>query len=41
MGIMANSEDTDEMPLFAAFHQDLHHLLRQIISSEKVFFIKL
>ena len=29
MGTMANSEDPDEMPHKAAFHQGLHCLLRQ------------
>ena len=38
MGIMANSDDPDEMPLYAAFHQDLHYLLRQKFSSEKDLF---
>ena len=28
MGILANSEDPDEMQQNAAFHQDLHCLLR-------------
>ena len=31
---MANSDDPDEMLLLAAFHQDLHCLLRQKQSSE-------
>ena len=30
MGIFENSEDPDEMPQYAAFHQGLHCLLRQI-----------
>ena len=34
-GTMANSEDPDEMPHKAAFHQGLHCLLKQIRSSEK------
>ena len=29
MGTLANSEDPDEMPQTAAFHQCLHCLLRQ------------
>ena len=29
MGALGNSEDTDGMPHFAAFHQGLHLLLRQ------------
>ena len=29
MGTMANSEDPDEMPHNAAFHQGLHCLLKQ------------
>ena len=29
MGTLANSEDSDEMPHNAAFHQGLHCLLRQ------------
>ena len=28
MGTLANSEDPDEMQQYAAFHQDLHCLLR-------------
>ena len=32
---LANSEDQDEMPHNAAFHQGLHHFLRQKRSSEK------
>ena len=32
---LANSEDTDDMPHYAAFHQGLHCLLRQNRSSEK------
>ena len=35
MRILANSEDPDEMPHNAAFHQDLHYLLRQKRYSEK------
>ena len=35
MGTMANSEDQDEMQHKAAFHQDMHCLLRQIRSSGK------
>ena len=31
---LANSEDPDEMPHNAAFHQGLHNLLRQKGSSE-------
>ena len=29
MSILTNSEDPDEMPLNAAFHQGLHCLLRK------------
>ena len=35
MGTLANSDDPDEMPHHAAFHQGLHYLLRQPRSSEK------
>ena len=35
MRTLANSEDPDEMPHTAAFHQGLHSLLRQKRSSEK------
>ena len=35
MNTFANSEDPDEMPHSVAFHQGLHCLLRQILSSEK------
>ena len=35
MGTLENSEDPDEMPQYAAFHQGLHCLLRQNQSSEK------
>ena len=35
MGTLANSEDPDEMLLNAAFHQDLHCLLRPNQSLEK------
>ena len=35
MGTLANSDDPDEMPHHAAFHQGLHGLLRQYQSSEK------
>ena len=35
MGTLANSEDPDEMPQSAAFHQGLHSLLRQNQSLEK------
>ena len=35
MGILANSVDPDEMPQNVAFHQGLHCLLRQNLSSEK------
>ena len=35
MCTLANSEDPDEMPQDAAFHQGLHCLLRQKGSSEK------
>ena len=34
-GTLANSEDLDEMPHYAAFHQGLHCSLRQNRSSEK------
>ena len=33
MGTLANSEDPDEMPHNVAFHQGLHCLLRQNLSS--------
>ena len=36
-GYLANSEDPDEMLHNAAFHLDLHCLLRQNLSSEKLF----
>ena len=35
MSTLSNSEDSDEMPHNAAFHQGLHCLLRQNRSSEK------
>ena len=35
MGTLGNSEDPDEMPHNAAFHQDLHCFLKQNHSSEK------
>ena len=35
MHTLANSEDPDEMPHDAAFHQSLHSLIRQKQSSEK------
>ena len=35
MHILGNSEDPDEMPHNAAFHQCLHYLLIQKLSSEK------
>ena len=35
MCTLANSADTDEMPLYAAFHQCLNCFLRQKQSSEK------
>ena len=35
MGSKANSEDPDEMPHNAAFHQGLHYLLRLKRSSER------
>ena len=43
MGTMANSEDPDEMPHNAVFHQGLHCLLRQINLRERItiFFGKL
>ena len=40
MGTMANSEDPDEMPHKAAFHQGLHCSLRENQSSENFFLIK-
>ena len=42
MGTIANSEDPDEMPHNAAFHQGLHCLQRQNQSSdEKIHFSKI
>ena len=35
MGSLTNSEDPDEMPHNAAFHQGLHYLLRQKWSLKK------
>ena len=35
MDTLANSVDPDEMPHNAAFHQGLHCLLHQNLSSEK------
>ena len=35
MSTKANSEDPDEMPHNAAFHQGLHCLLRQTIFRER------
>ena len=35
MHTLANSEDPDEMPHNAAFHQGLHYLLREKQFSEK------
>ena len=35
MSTLTNSEDPDEMPHTVAFHQCLHCLLRQNLSSEK------
>ena len=35
MGTLANSEDPDEMPHKAVFHQSLHCLLKQNLSSER------
>ena len=35
MSTLANGEDPDEMPHDSAFHQGLHCLLRQNLSSEK------
>ena len=40
-GTLANSEDSDEMPHDAAFHQGRHCLLRLTHSSEKEIQIKL
>ena len=34
-GTLANSVDPNEMPHYAAFHQDLHYLLTQNQSTEK------
>ena len=34
-GTLANSEDPDKMPQNEAFHQGLHCLLQQKLSSEK------
>ena len=39
MGSLANSVDPDEMPHDAAFHHDLHCLLRQNQFSEKKYYI--
>ena len=39
MVTLANSEDPDEIPKYAAFHQGLNCLLRQNRSSEKKSFI--
>ena len=36
-GSLANSEDSDEMPHNAAFHQGLHCLLRFISSGSTLF----
>ena len=36
-----NSEDPNEMPHNAAFHQGLHCLLRQIRSSEKEIYLEI
>ena len=35
MFTLANSEDQDGVLQNAAFHQDLHYFLRQLLSSEK------
>ena len=35
MGTLGNSEDPDEMPHYATFHQGLHYLLRLKQSSEE------
>ena len=35
MGTLANSEDPDEIPHYAAFHQSPYNLLRQNQSSYK------
>ena len=43
-GTLANSEDPDEMPHYAAFHLGLHYLLRQNQFSEKeniIFFLEI
>ena len=37
---LANSEDPDEMPHHAAFHQGLHCLISQNQPSEKIIFFK-
>ena len=41
MGTFTNSEDPDEMPHNAAFHQGLHCLLKQIRFSEKIQYVLL
>ena len=43
MGIMANSEDPDEMLHKAAFHQGLHCLLRlsNLLGQKYIFFYRL
>ena len=43
MGTLANTEDPDEMPHNAAFHQGLHCLLAKSIFRERniIFFWKL
>ena len=35
MGTLSNSDNPDEIPHYAAFHQGLHSLRRQNQSSEK------
>ena len=39
MGTVANSEDRDELPHNATFHQGLHCFLRENRSLEKLFFL--
>ena len=37
MGVLANSEDPDEMPHHAAFHQVLHCLLKATSKKYNIF----
>ena len=39
MDTLANSEDPDKMPQYAAFYKDLHYLLRLKQSSEKEIYV--